>query len=162
MVVPTVVVIDGLGDESDEIMADVISHEVADVHDGSIVFPAEPAFCLAFLLAANVTGVSTGDFLAGTEVLPQSVFEEGLAEPHFYEAAISPDGQRLGRCQQSARVDDTQQRHLLPPDTEHRIVEGVDVFLALRQSVGMLVNCIVVMHIAKVQLNLTGEKDIVR
>ena len=91
MIVPTIIVIDGLGNQAHKLMADVISHEVADVHDGSVVFTAEPALSDSFLLTTNIPGVTSGDFLAGTEVLPETVFQEGLAQAHFDVAAISTD-----------------------------------------------------------------------
>ena len=51
-------------------------------------------------------------------------FEEGLGQSDLEEAAIGAHRQRLGRCQQCARVDDTEQRDLLLPDAQHRVIEG--------------------------------------
>jgi hypothetical protein len=43
------------------------------------------------LLTPNIPVVTTGNFFACAEVLPQTIFEEGLAQSHFDEAAIDPD-----------------------------------------------------------------------
>ena len=42
MIIPSVVVIERLCDDADELDTDVLCEEVANVHDGGLAFPAEP------------------------------------------------------------------------------------------------------------------------
>lgn len=79
MIVADVLVVDGLGDDTDELMSDVVGEEVTEVHDGSVVLTAEPGFLFALAFTADVALVSTRNLLARTEVLPKAIFEEGLA-----------------------------------------------------------------------------------
>ena len=52
MVVSSIFVIDGASHESDKIVSDKVSHEVAYVHHRSVILPAEPSLCDAFLFSA--------------------------------------------------------------------------------------------------------------
>ena len=79
MIVADVLVVEGLGDDTDELVSDVVGEEVTEVHDGSVVLTAEPGFLFAFAFTADVALVSTRNLLASTEVLPKAIFEEGLA-----------------------------------------------------------------------------------
>ena len=90
MVVPAIVVIER-SKNANEFFTYGLSHEVADVHDGSVVLTAEPTLGDTFLFSTNIPGVASGDFFAGTEVLPETVLQEGLAQAHFDIATISPD-----------------------------------------------------------------------
>ena len=79
MIVADVLVVEGLGDDTDELVSDVVGEEVTEVHDGSVVLTAEPGLLLALAFTADVALVSTRNLLARTEVLPKAIFEEGLA-----------------------------------------------------------------------------------
>ena len=79
MIVADVLVVEGLGDDTDELVSDVVGEEVAEVHDGSVVLTAEPGLLLALAFTSDVALVSTRNLLARTEVLPKAIFEEGLA-----------------------------------------------------------------------------------
>ena len=52
VVVSPIFVINGACDESDKIVSDKVSHEVAYVHHRSVILPAEPSLCDAFLFSA--------------------------------------------------------------------------------------------------------------
>ncbi len=88
MVVPPVLVVQRLRDDPDELVADVLGQELTNVHDGSVVFPAESFLSdtlvpshdvinitVPSLLTNNIPGVSSWDFLSRAEVLPQAIFE---------------------------------------------------------------------------------------
>ena len=79
MIVADVLVIEGLGDNTDELVGDVVGEEVAEVHDRGVVFSAEPRLFLALAVAADVAVVASWYLLSSAEVLPKAVFEEGLA-----------------------------------------------------------------------------------
>lgn len=79
MIVADVLVVEGLGDDTDELVSDVVGEEVTEVHDGSVVLTAEPGLLLALAFTADAALVSTRNLLARTEVLPKAIFEEGLA-----------------------------------------------------------------------------------
>ena len=78
MIVADVLVIEGLGDNANELVGDVVGEEVAEVHDGGVVLAAEPRLFLALAVASDVALVATGYLLACAEVLPKTVFEESL------------------------------------------------------------------------------------
>ena len=79
MIVADVLVVKCLGDDTDELMSDVVGEEVTEVHDGSVVLTAEPGFLFALAFTADVALVSTRNLFTSTEVLPKAIFEEGLA-----------------------------------------------------------------------------------
>ena len=79
VIVTDVFVIEGLGDNADELVGDVVGEEVAEVHDGGVVFSGEPGLFLAFPISANVAVVASWNLFACAEVLPKAIFEEGLA-----------------------------------------------------------------------------------
>jgi hypothetical protein len=85
MLISAIVVVKRPGYDADELVAEVVGEEFPNVHDGCVVFPAEPFLSLAFLLTPYIPVVATGYFFACAEVLPQAIFEEGLALPHFDE-----------------------------------------------------------------------------
>ena len=97
-------VIKCLGDNTDELVSDVVGEEVTEVHDGSVILKAEPWLLFALAFTSDVTLVSTRNFcfarfsaalgivgassallsfarkfFTRTEVLPKAIFEEGLA-----------------------------------------------------------------------------------
>ena len=80
MIISHIFIIESLGDNADELVGDVVGEEVAEVHDGSVVFAAEPRFLFALAFTADVTLVATRNLLAGTEVLPKTIFEESLGK----------------------------------------------------------------------------------
>ena len=79
MIIAHILVVKCLGDDTDELMRDVVGEEVTEVHDGSVVLTAESGLLLALAFTADVALVSTRNLLARTEVLPKAIFEEGLA-----------------------------------------------------------------------------------
>ena len=79
VIVTDVFVIEGLGDNADELVGDVVGEEVAEVHDGSIILTAEPGLLFALAFTSDVAMITSWDLLASTEVLPKAIFEEGLA-----------------------------------------------------------------------------------
>ena len=79
MIVADVLVIEGLGDNTDELVGDVVGEEVAEVHDRGVVFSGEPRLFLALAVASDVTVIASWNLFACAEVLPKAVFEEGLA-----------------------------------------------------------------------------------
>lgn len=79
VIVTDVFVIEGLGDNTDELVSDVVGKEVTEVHDGSVVLSGEPEFLLALAFTADVAVITSWNLLASTEVLPKAIFEEGLA-----------------------------------------------------------------------------------
>ena len=62
MIVADVLVVEGLGDDTDELVSDVVGEEVAEVHDGSVVLTAEPGLLFALAFTSDVTLVSTRNF----------------------------------------------------------------------------------------------------
>ena len=79
MIVADVLVIEGLGNNANELVGDVVGEEVAEVHDGGVVLAAEPRLFLALAVAADVTVIASWNLLSCTKVLPKAVFEESLA-----------------------------------------------------------------------------------
>ena len=79
MIIAHILVVKCLGDDTDELVSDVVGEEVAEVHDGSVVLTAEPGLLFALAFTSDVTLVSTRNLLARTEVLAKAIFEEGLA-----------------------------------------------------------------------------------
>ena len=78
VIIAHILVIECLGDDTDELVSDVVGKDVAEVHDGSVVLTAEPGLLLALAFTPDVALVSTRNLLACTEVLPKTIFEEGL------------------------------------------------------------------------------------
>ena len=124
-------VIEGLGDDADELVGDVVGEEVAEVHDGGVILAAEPRFLFALALTTDVTVVAARNLFACAEVLPKAVFEEGLGQAKFDEASIGADWERFGAVEESPGVNHAEEGHLLFPYFEHGVVEGEDEFLAL-------------------------------
>ena len=79
MIVADVLVIEGLGDNANELVGDVVGEEVAEVHDGGVVLATEPRLLFALSFSADVALVASWYLLACAKVLPKTVFEEGLA-----------------------------------------------------------------------------------
>ena len=79
MIVADVLVVEGLGDDTDEPVSDVVGEQVTEVHDGSVVLTAEPGLLLALAFTADVAMITSWNLFARTEVLPKAIFEEGLA-----------------------------------------------------------------------------------
>lgn len=79
VIIAHILVVKSLGDDTDELVSDVVGEEVTEVHDGSVVLTAEPGLLLALAFTADVAMITSWDFLASTEVLPKAIFEEGLA-----------------------------------------------------------------------------------
>ena len=79
MIIAHILVVKSLGDDTNELVSDVVGEEVTEVHDGSVVLTAEPGLLIALAFTSDVALVSTRNLLARTEVLPKAIFEEGLA-----------------------------------------------------------------------------------
>ena len=79
VIIAHILVVKCLGDDTDELMSDVVGEEVTEVHDGSVVLTAEPGLFLALAFTSDVAMITSWDLLASTEVLPKAIFEEGLA-----------------------------------------------------------------------------------
>ena len=79
MIIAHILVVKSLGDDTDELVSDVVGKEVAEVHDGSVVLTGEPGLLLALAFTADVAMITSWNLLASTEVLPKAIFEEGLA-----------------------------------------------------------------------------------
>ena len=79
VIIAHILVVKCLGDDTDELMSDVVGEEVTEVHDGSVVLTAEPGLFLALAFTADVAVITSWNLLASTEVLPKAIFEEGLA-----------------------------------------------------------------------------------
>lgn len=54
MIIAHILVVECLGDDTDELVSDVVGEEVTEVHDGSVVFTAEPGFLFALAFTADV------------------------------------------------------------------------------------------------------------
>ena len=72
-------VIKCLGDDTDELVSDVVGEEVTEVHDGSVILKAEPWLLFALAFTSDVAMITSWNLLTRTEVLPKAIFEEGLA-----------------------------------------------------------------------------------
>jgi len=107
MIISPVFVIEGLGYNTDERLADVISQEVTEVEDRGIILAREPLLSDSSLFTTYIPGVASGDFFSGAEVLPKSVFEESLGEADFYETTVGADWESADGVQQAAGVDDS-------------------------------------------------------
>ena len=79
VIVADVLVIEGLGDNADELVGDVVGEEVAKIHDGGVVFSGEPRLLFALSFSADVAFITSWNLFTSTEILPKAVFEEGLA-----------------------------------------------------------------------------------
>lgn len=79
MIIADVLVIDGLGDNADELVGDVVGEEVAEVHDGGVVLAAEPRLFLALAVVADVAMITSWYLFSSAEILPKTIFEESLA-----------------------------------------------------------------------------------
>ena len=79
MIIADVLVVKGLGDDTDELVGDVVGEEVAEVHDGGVVLATEPRLLFALSFSADIALVATGYLFACAKVLPKAVFEKGLA-----------------------------------------------------------------------------------
>ena len=124
VIVAEMLVVQGLGNDADELVGDVVGEKITEVHDGSVILAREPRFLLSLAVAADVATVATGDFLAGAIVLPKTVFKKTLGESYFDEASVGTDGERFGAVEQPPGVDDTEEGDLLLPYLQHRVVEG--------------------------------------
>ncbi len=129
VIVAEVFVVQGLGDDADELVGDVVGEEITEVHDGSVVFSGEPRFLLSLAVTADVAVITSWDFFTSTKVLPKAVFEKRLGETEFNEASVCPYRQGFGTVEQTAGVDNAEEGHLLLPYFEHGVVEGEDEFL---------------------------------
>lgn len=78
MVVSHIFVIQGLCYDPDKLASDVVRKKVAEVHDRSVVLTAKPWFLLSLSFTPDVAMITSWNLFASTEVLPQTIFEEGL------------------------------------------------------------------------------------
>lgn len=78
VVVAEIVFIKSLCDDPDKFVSDVVGEEVAEIHNGSVVFSGEPGFLLAFSVSADIAIVSTRNLLSSAIVLPKTIFKKGL------------------------------------------------------------------------------------
>ena len=130
MIVAEVLVVQGLGDDADKLVGDVVGEEVAEVHDGGVVFSGEPLLLFALAVAADVTIITSWNLFSGAIVLPKAVFKESLTKSNFDEASVGTDGEGLGRVEQPPGVDDTEEGNLLLPYLQHGVVEGKNEFFS--------------------------------
>ena len=79
VIVADVFVIEGLGYYSDELMGDVVGEEISEIHYACVILATEPGLFLALALSADVAVIASWNLFSCAEVLPKSVFEEGLA-----------------------------------------------------------------------------------
>ena len=79
MIVADVFVIEGLGDYADELLSDVVGEEITEIHYACVILATEPRLFLALALSTYVAVIATRYLFSCAEVLPKSVFEEGLA-----------------------------------------------------------------------------------
>lgn len=78
VIIAHILVVERLGDDTDELVSDVVGKEVAEVHDGSVVLTGEPGFLFALAFTPDVAMITSWNLLARTEVLPKTIFEERL------------------------------------------------------------------------------------
>ena len=78
MIIAHILVVECLGDDTDELVSNVVGKEVAEVHDGSVVLTGEPGFLFALAFTADVAMIASWNLFTRTEVLPKAIFEEGL------------------------------------------------------------------------------------
>lgn len=84
---------------------------------------------LAHLRLAEVARVASWHLLSRAIVLPDAVFEERLRQHHLREPAIGRSGKGHWRHQQPPCVNHVEERNLLLPNLNHRVVECKDIFL---------------------------------
>lgn len=77
---------------------------------------------LAHLRLAEVAWVASWHLLSRAIVLPDAVFEERLRQHHLREPAIGRSGKGHWRHQQPPCVNHVEERNLLLPNLNHRVV----------------------------------------
>lgn len=117
-----------------ELSPEAVAHEFLDIHDRHIVFATEPVALFAYLRTAKVATVPSWHLLSCAVILPKAIFEERLREVYFREFPICIHAYCDGRTEQPLRVDDMQQRNLLLPDFNHRVIESPDAPRTLREA----------------------------
>lgn len=78
VIIAEFVPVDGIGDNSEELLAERIRHELFEIHDGAIVFSRKTVTFFSDLWPSEVAAVSAWHLLARAIVLPYTIFEEGL------------------------------------------------------------------------------------
>ena len=78
VIIAHILVVKSLGDDTDELVSDVVGEEVAEVHDGSVILSGEPGLLLALAFTSDVAMITSWNLFTRTEVLPKAIFEEGL------------------------------------------------------------------------------------
>ena len=96
VIVAEMFVVQGLGNDADELVGDVVGEEITEIHDGSVVLAREPRFLFAFAVMADVAVITSWNLLASAIVLPKTVFKESLGKSYFNKASVGTDGERLG------------------------------------------------------------------
>ena len=114
-----------------ELPTEAVAHEFLDIHDRHIVFATEPVAFLAYLRTAKVATVPSWHLLSCAVILPKAIFEERLRQMDFRKFSICIHAYCDGRTEQSLRVDDMQQRNLLLPDFNHRVIESPNELILL-------------------------------
>ncbi len=92
VIVAEMLVVQGLGDDADELVGDVVGEEITEVHDGSVILAREPRLFFALSFSADVAFITSWNLLAGAIVLPKTVFKKSLGESYFNKAPVSTDG----------------------------------------------------------------------
>ena len=96
MIVADVFIIEGLGDNTDELLGDVVGEKISEVHYACVILATEPRLFLALALTSYVAMIPSWYLFSCAKVLPKSVFEECLGQAEFDEATIGTDWERLG------------------------------------------------------------------
>ena len=78
VIVAEMFVVQGLGNDADELVGDVVGEEITEIHDGSVVLAREPRFLFAFAVMADVAVITSWNLLASAIVLPKTVFKKTL------------------------------------------------------------------------------------
>ena len=112
--------------DAHEIASHVLLVELLKVHERGVILSAEPLAALADLGVPDVAAVPLGRFSPRAIVLIEAVFEERLRKRHLDKTAVGSHGHRLCRAQQRPGVNDSQERDLLLPNLDHRVIESGD------------------------------------
>ena len=70
MIIADVLVIEGLGDYTDELLGDVVGEEITEVHYACVILATEPRLFLALAFSAYVSVIATRYFFSCAKVLP--------------------------------------------------------------------------------------------
>ena len=119
-----------LVDDADELLSQVVSVELLDVHEACIVFDGEPSSPLAYLGTSYIAGVASWHLFTGAIVLPKAIFTESLGQMHINQPSVCLIAQRYGRIEQRLCVNDIKERDTFLPDLDHCVIKGSYIFLS--------------------------------